>query len=676
MKSKKLLTFISIALMTAACHNTAKLSPGIKLSDMDTTAVPGVDFYQYACGGWMKNNPLPDEYSRYGSFDVVAENNKVRLNELISGLATDEHKDGTVEQKIGTLYNMVMDSDRLNKEGYEPLKPVLAQINAITDKSQLPSFLADGFMTGAISGLFYPYVAADNENSNANLFQTYQGGLGLGQRDYYVNKDPETKSILADYQKHIARMLQLIGIDSVTAKANAAIVVRIETEIAQAAYSNVQLRDPHANYNKISVDSLQSMTPAFNWKEYIKGLGISTDTVSVGQIPQMKEVGKILQDEPLENLKAYFTWQVVDGAASHLNDEFYTANFDFYSKRLSGVKAQKPRWKRAVTTVNGVLGEAVGQMYVKKYFPPEAKERMLELVKNLQVALGQRIDAQTWMGDSTKALAHEKLNSFYVKVGYPDKWRDYSGLKIDSSISYYENLARASRFENEYEFSFMGKPVDKTRWGMTPQTVNAYYNPQTNEICFPAGILQYPFFDMEADDAFNYGAIGVVIGHEMTHGFDDQGSQFDKNGNLKNWWTKEDREKFDAQTKALALFFDSIEVAPGVHANGEFTLGENIADHGGLNISFQAFENATKDTKLGNKLGFTPEQRFFLAYAGVWANNIRSKEILQRVKTDPHSLGRWRVDGALPQINAWYDAFNITSDSPMWVAPEKRVNIW
>ena len=381
-------------------------------------------------------------------------------------------------------------------------------------------------------------------------------------------------------------------------------------------------------------------------------------------------------EESIDDLRTYFIWQVINSSASFLSDEISSANFDFYGKVLSGKQEQSPRWKRAVSIVNGTLGEAVGQMYVAKYFPPEAKERMIQLVKNLQISLGERIENLTWMGDSTKTKALEKLNTFYVKIGYPDKWRDYSGLKIDSKLSYYENLSNASEFEDAYSMSFIDKPVDKDKWYMTPQTVNAYYNPSTNEICFPAGILQYPFFDMNADDAFNYGAIGVVIGHEMTHGFDDQGCQFDKDGNLNNWWTADDKKEFDKRAQVLVDYFNAIEVAPGVFANGQFTLGENIADHGGLQVSFQAMKNATKESPLDTIDGLSPEQRFFLAYANVWAGNIREEEILVRTKGDPHSLGRWRVNGALPHVSAWYEAFGVTEESPMYLAPEKRVSIW
>ena len=424
------------------------------------------------------------------------------------------------------------------------------------------------------------------------------------------------------------------------------------------------------------MDELKALVPQFDWDAYFAARHISTNQISVSQKEHLQEVGKMMEEESVEDLRTYFIWQVIDNAASYLSDEISAANFDFYGKTLSGKQEQSPRWKRAVSIVNGTLGEAVGQMYVAKYFPPEAKERMVNLVKNLQASLGERIDNLEWMSDETKAKAREKLATFYVKVGYPDKWRDYSGLTIDPSLSYYENLKRASDFEDAYELSFIDQPVDRDKWYMTPQTVNAYYNPSTNEICFPAGILQYPFFDMQADYAMNYGAIGVVIGHEMTHGFDDQGCQFDKDGNLNNWWTAEDKEKFDARTKVMADYFDAIEVAPGVHANGRFTLGENIADHGGLQVSFNAFKHAMEEHPLDTIDGFSPEQRFFLAYANVWAGNIRDEEILVRTKGDPHSLGRWRVNGALPHIGAWYEAFHVTESSPMYVAPENRVSIW
>lgn len=673
----KHLSIIALALVMTACSKKVTQTTGIDLTNLDTTAVPQNDFYQFACGGWMEKHPLTAEYSRFGSFDKLAEDNRKQLNGLIEELAQQPNKtQGSIEQKIGDLYNLAMDSARLNAEGCQPIQATLGKIGALTDKAQLATLLPELYMNGEGGRLFYVYVDADAKNSSMNLLQTYQGGYALGEREYYLDNDEHTAEIRAKYQEHVAKMFELCGFTPEQAKNNAAAVLRIETRLATAAFDNVTLRDPQLNYNKMSMADLKALVPQIDWDAYWNGLGIQTDEISVGQVKHLQEVGKIIESEPLADIVAYLQWQTIDGAASYLSDALSAQNFEFYGKVLSGKEAQTPRWKRAVDVVNGTLGEAVGQMYVAKYFPPEAKQRMLDLVKNLQISLGERIQNLEWMGDTTKARAQEKLDAFYVKIGYPDKWRDYTALEINPSESYYANLKHASRFENEYNFSFVNKPVDKNRWYMTPQTVNAYYNPSTNEICFPAGILQYPFFDMNADDAFNYGAIGVVIGHEMTHGFDDQGCQFDKDGNLHNWWTAEDKANFDARTKVMADYFDAIEVAPGVHANGRFTLGENIADHGGLQVSYQAFKNATKEAPLDTVDGFSPEQRFFLAYANVWAGNIRPEEILVRTKGDPHSLGRWRVNGALPHINAWYEAFGVTEDSPMYVAPENRVSIW
>lgn len=673
----KHLSIIALALVMTACSKKVAQTTGIDLTNLDTTAVPQNDFYQFACGGWMEKHPLTAEYSRFGSFDKLAEDNRKQLNGLIEELAQQPNRtQGSIEQKIGDLYNLAMDSARLNADGCQPIRTTLEKIGATTDKAQLAALLPELYMNGEGGRFFYVYVDADAKNSSMNLLQTYQGGYALGEREYYLDNDEHTAEIRAKYQEHVAKMFELCGFTPEQAKNNAAAVLRIETRLATAAFDNVTLRDPQLNYNKMPMADLKALVPQIDWDAYWNGLGISTDEISVGQVKHLQEVGKIIESEPLANIIAYLQWQTIDGAAPYLSDALSAQNFEFYGKVLSGKEAQAPRWKRAVDVVNGTLGEAVGQMYVAKYFPPEAKQRMLDLVKNLQISLGERIQNLEWMGDTTKARAQEKLDAFYVKIGYPDKWRDYTALEINPSESYYANLKHASRFENEYNFSFVNKPVDKDRWYMTPQTVNAYYNPSTNEICFPAGILQYPFFDMNADDAFNYGAIGVVIGHEMTHGFDDQGCQFDKDGNLHNWWTAEDKANFDARTKVMADYFDAIEVAPGVHANGRFTLGENIADHGGLQVSYQAFKNATKEAPLDTVDGFSPEQRFFLAYANVWAGNIRPEEILVRTKGDPHSLGRWRVNGALPHINAWYEAFGVTEDSPMYVAPENRVSIW
>lgn len=452
--------------------------------------------------------------------------------------------------------------------------------------------------------------------------------------------------------------------------------MRIETQLAKAAYDNIKLRDPYANYNKMSIEELQKLVPNINWTLFFETLGVDTNQqISISQKEHLAEVGKIIESESIENQKAFFEWNVINSAASYLSDDIYMVNFDFFGRVLSGKQEPQARWKRAVSTVDGALGEAVGQMYVKKYFPAEAKARMLELVSNLQSSLKDRISALEWMGSDTKEKAIDKLNSFHVKIGYPDKWKDYTTLQIEKD-SYWANIKRANEFSTAENFSKLGTTVDKDEWFMTPQTVNAYYNPTSNEICFPAGILQYPFFDMNADDAFNYGAIGVVIGHEMTHGFDDQGRQFDKEGNLKDWWTAEDAEQFDERAAKLADFYDKIEVAPGVFANGKFTLGENIADQGGLQVSYDAFKKATKDNPLTEKDGFTADQRFFLAYSNVWAGNVRDEEVLKRTKTDPHSLGKWRVNGALPHVEAWYQAFNIQPEDELYLAPEERAVVW
>ena len=667
-----------LALAVAAGCDSKKeavMTSGIDLTNLDTTAVQGADFYQYACGGWMKKHPLTNEYSRFGSFDMLAENNREQLKGLIVEIAAGQNAQGTIGQKIGDIYNLAMDSVKLNADGVTPIQADLEKIASVKDKSEIVPLMAELAHSGVFP-YFSFYVGADIMDSKSNLFQLYQGGISLSEKEYYLDNDAVTVNIRNKYKEHIVKMFQLAGFDEAAAKKKMEAVMDIETRIAKASFSAVEQRNPAANYHKMSLDELKKEIPGIDWDAFLNGIGVKGVTeLSVSQVEPIKEVEKIINSLPVENQIAYMQWSLIDRAAGYLSDDLVAQNFDFYGKTLSGKQTNQPRWKRAVSTVNGVLGEAVGQMYVEKYFPAAAKERMVQLVKNLQTALGERIRNLEWMGDSTKIKAIEKLNSFYVKVGYPDKWRDYTGLNIEKD-SYWANVKRATEFELDYMLSKAGKPVDRDEWGMTPQTVNAYYNPTTNEICFPAGILQYPFFDMNADDAFNYGAIGVVIGHEMTHGFDDQGRQFDKDGNLKDWWTAEDAKRFEERAQVMVNFFDSIQVLPGLNANGSLTLGENIADHGGLQVSFQAFKNATRDAPLPVKDGFTPEQRFFLSYAGVWAGNIRDEQIRLQTKSDPHSLGRWRVNGALPQIGAWYDAFGIKEGDPMYLAPEKRVSIW
>lgn len=678
MNLTKYLSFAAICLMTAGCSTgkqKAELTAGIKLANLDTTALPGNSFYQYACGGWVESHPLSPEYSRYGIFTELDENNRKQIQSLIEELAAAQHEAGSVAQKVGDLYRIAMDSVKLNQEGVTPLKADLEQIAALNDKKDVYALLANLRKQG-VGAYLAVYVGADEMNSSMNAVQTYQSGLSMGERDYYLATDSSTTAIREAFRQHVQKMYRLAGFDEATAQKGMEIVMDVETRLAKAFRSRTELRDPHANYNKMSMEEIKKNYPTFNWDVYLSEMGLKdVQEIIVGQPASLAEAAKILDTLPADQQSLYLQWKLIDAAAGYLNDEMAQQNFDFYDRTISGAQEMQPRWKTAVSVVSSALGEAVGQMYVEKYFPAAAKERMVALVKNLQASLSERINNLAWMSDETKQKAQEKLATFHVKVGYPDKWKDYSTLEIKDD-SYWNNIKRANLWGYAEMVAKAGKPVDKDEWLMTPQTVNAYYNPTTNEICFPAGILQYPFFDMEADDAFNYGAIGVVIGHEMTHGFDDQGRQYDKDGNLKDWWTEEDAKNFEERANVMVAFFDSIEVAPGVHANGRMTLGENIADHGGLQVSFQAFKNATAAAPLEVKEGFTPEQRFFLAYANVWANNIRPEAILQLTKIDVHSLGKWRVDAALPHIAAWNEAFGITEKDPMFVPVEKRVSIW
>ena len=668
--------FATLAMASCTGQKNATNTSGIDLANMDTTVAAGTDFFRYACGGWNDAHPLTAEYSRFGTFDELAENNQKQIRELIEGLAAQQNEAGTTAQKVGDLYKLAMDSVTLNEQGVTPIKPMLDKIAALTDKAQIITTSAELMRYQGVGTYFSCYVYADPKNSALNIFQMSQGGINLGEKTYYLDTDSITENIRNEYKKYIGKLFTLAGFAEADAQQKVADVMEIETAIAKVSKTATERRDLEANYHKMSYDELKKQIKGIDWDAYLKALGIEAPAeLNVEQIEPIQEVGKLITTLPLSKHISYLQYNLLDAAASCLSDDFIAARFDFYGKVMSGRQVNQPRWKRAVNSVNGVLGELVGQMYVEKYFPAAAKERMVNLVKNLQVALGERIDAQEWMSDSTKTRAHEKLDAFHVKVGYPDKWKDYSQLEIKND-SYWANICRASEWSFNDMMGRLGKPVDKDEWLMTPQTVNAYYNPSTNEICFPAAILQPPFFNMEADDAANYGAIGVVIGHEMTHGFDDQGRQFDKDGNLKDWWAEGDAERFQERTQVMVDFFNNIEVLPGLHANGQLTLGENIADHGGLNIAYLAFQHATKDAPLEDKEGFTPEQRFFIAYATLWAGNIRDEQIRVYTKIDPHSLGEWRVNGALPHIQAWYDAFNITPEDPLYVAPEKRVNIW
>ena len=681
MKIKIMLHAMTFAAVLASCQTNGESSQksGIDLANLDSTYLPGTDFYMFATGGWQKAHLLTDEYSRYGSFDVLQENNNKQLRELIEGVAAQQNEKGSVAQKIADLYNSAMDSVALNEHGLDEMAAFLAcdgyqtsaQITQDWLKQVWPKMLRQG-----VDGLMGFYIGADEKDSKNNILSIVQGGLTLGQKDYYLDQDPETAKIREAYVAYIRQLVSHVGFGETDAARISDDVMRIETRLAKASKSMTELRDPEANYHKMSYDQLKKDFAGIDWDAYLHIFGISgLKDVIVGQPEAIHEVEKILAEETPEALQNVYLWHAIDMAAGYVDDESRNLSFAFWGTALSGKTQDRPRWKRAVSSVEGCLGEALGQLYVAKYFPPAAKERMEKLVANLQQALGERIDVQDWMSDETKKVAHEKLDAFYVKVGYPDKWTDYSTLQIGNS--YLQNILSCKEWAiQDMIAKHLNKPVDKDEWYMTPQTVNAYYNPTTNEICFPAGILQPPFFDMEADDAFNYGAIGVVIGHEMTHGFDDQGSKYDKNGNLSQWWTEEDTKRFNERIQVMRDYHDSIEVLPGLHSNGSLTLGENMADHGGLMVAYQAFVNATAQAPLSDKDGFTPAQRFFLAYANVWGQNIRDEEIRKRVKSDPHSLGKWRVNGQMPHMDAWYEAFGITEQDPMFVPKEKRVTIW
>ena len=677
MKQLLILPLVAGALATGCAPKPgAEKSLAIDPSNMDTTVACGDDFYEYACGGWIKKNPLKPEYARYGSFDVLAENNQKQMRELIGELEKAENEPGSVAQKVGDLYKMGLDSVRLNREGVFPVLEALKNIASVSDKEGFATLIAQMHKEGS-SPFFQLYVGADEKNSSMNIVSLYQSGMSMGDRDYYLLEDSANVKIRDAYKKYINKLFILAGYSPEKAAAAEKTVMDIETELAKVAFSRIETRDPLKNYNKMSMSDFLKQMNGFDWKTYFSALGLdSLNEINPNQLPFIKGMDALVGKLTPEEMQDYLIFKQLNASSSYLSDDFVQARFDFYGKVLSGQQELKPRWKRSLSVTDGALGEALGEMYVAKYFPPEAKERMLKLVENLKVSLGQHIDSLEWMSAETKVKAKEKLATFYVKIGYPDKWRDYSKLTIDPKKSYWDNVREAAVFESDYMLNDVNKPVDKTRWLMSPQTVNAYYNPTTNEICFPAGILQPPFFYMDADDAVNYGGIGVVIGHEMTHGFDDQGRQYDKDGNLKDWWTAEDAKQFNMRADKLADQYSRIIVLDTVHANGRFTLGENIADHGGLRVSYTAFKNATKGQDLEPIDGFTPDQRFYLAYAGLWAQNIRDEEILRLTKIDPHSLGKWRVNAALRNLESFFQTFGITEKDSMYMKVEDRVTIW
>ncbi|MGF0097160.1 M13 family metallopeptidase [Prevotella sp. SGI.027] len=671
--------FPIMMLMVAPTMGMAQSKSGLVEANFDKSVRPADDFYQFATGGWQKKHPLPAAYSRFGSFDQLAEDNNKRINTILGELQKKTYKKGTMEQKLSDFYKLAMDADRRNKEGIKPVKPLLDEMEAAKTKKDLEQlqlkYAAQGY--GVACGT---YFAADEKNVTMNILNVSQSGLTLGQKDYYLNNDAATVAIRDEYKKHIARMFSLYGFDEAQAQAKADVIFKTETALALISKSMTELRDPQANYNKMTLKEFKANYPNINLEGMANAEGVKSEyiqTMVVGQPSFLEGYDKLSAAATAYDLRALMEWDVIMSSSSYLTDAIREANFNFFGKTMSGRKEDYPLWKRATNQVEAQMGEALGKMYVARYFPESSKKKMESLVRNLQIALGQRIDAQTWMSDTTKAEAHKKLDKFYVKIGYPNKWRDYSKLNIDPAKSFYENVMACRQFAHDNHIAERaGKPVDRDEWFMTPQTVNAYYNPTTNEICFPAGILQYPFFDPKADEAFNYGAIGVVIGHEMTHGFDDQGRQYDANGNMNDWWTANDAKGFNERADMYADFFSNINVLPDLKANGRFTLGENLADHGGLQVSFLAYKNATAKKPLKNKDGFTPDQRFFLAYAGVWGQNITEQEIRNRVKRDPHALGKWRVNGALPHIDAWYEAFNVKEGDKLFIPKKNRLDLW
>ena len=633
------------------------MSTGINMNEIETSVNPADDFFDYATLRWRRANPIPDDYTRYGVFDVLHDTNLKRVREIA------ENDNG----KIGMLYKITMDESRLNNDGITPVKKYFDEIDAIKRKDELPEYL--GKIHGFISSFWDDGVALDERDSEHYLYNIGQGGTGLS-RDYYFDDDARTKDIRKKYIEFIAAQLKNFGL-----RADAKKIYALEERMAKSFHTKEVLRDPHANYHKMSRDEFMRDFVGFDWKKYFDARGANAAKfINVGQPGAIHESIKIINDTDLDLIKSYLKYRVILAADGFLDDKTYDISFDFFNRTMSGQKEKKPRWKRAVATLDGTIGEEIGRLYVEKYFPADAKKRMENLVENLRRAYKMRIEKLDWMSAETRERAIEKLDAFTAKIGYPDKWRDYSKLNLDEQISLFENMMRVAKFEDDFWMEKIGQEKDESIWYMNAHEINAYYDPSTNEICFPAGILQPPFFDMVADDAFNYGAIGAIIGHEMTHGFDDMGRHFDANGNMRDWWTPEDADAFTARAGVMRKFFDNILVAPNTHANGEFTLGENLADYGGVTIAYTAYKNFGRGS--ATVQNFTPDMRFFIAYAGAWAGTIRPEQVLVQTKTNEHSLNRWRVNGILPHIDAWYDAFGVTQKDRMYIAPEKRVRLW
>ena len=675
---KKLTFILASALLMTACATTQSEKqegvPAIDKTNFDESIVRNDDFYQWATGGWQEKNPLKPEYSRYGSFDVLRENNEIRINDLFNEMTKSEAEFGSVEQKISDLYKMGLDEERLNAEGAEPIRKALDYILSINSREELISKIANLHIDG-IGAFFYSYPAADLEDSNMTILYMEQGGLGMGNRDYYT--EAENAQLKAGYRTYLSKIFALAGVEGDIEKM-VDNVLAIEDRLAAKHWTNVECRDIVKGYNPYTFEAFKAQYKGVDWDAYFRAMGVrKIEKIVVSQPSSFANTLATLKSASLDELRAYVAAHYISSAASYLSEDFAVASFEFFGKEMSGTEEIRPRWKRAMSVPNSILSEAVGQMYVAKYFPESEKARVEEMVANIQKAFSKHIEALDWMGQDTKAKAQEKLAAFTVKIGYPNKWKDYSTLTVDPAKSYWANVVEANRWYTADEMSQVGKPVDREKWLMSPQTVNAYYMPTTNEICFPAAILQPPFYNPNADDAVNYGAIGVVIAHEMTHGFDDQGSQFDKDGNMKDWWTAEDRAAFEKKTQVLVDQFNAIEILPGLYADGKFSLGENIADQGGLRLAFTGLTDyAWAEGRPADIDGFTGEQRFYIGYATLWAQNITDKEKENLTKNDVHSLGRNRVNATLRNIQSWYDAFDIKEGDAMFMPVEERVIIW
>jgi putative endopeptidase len=682
MKNIYKITALIIVLLVCSRAYSQTLSSnkgrGIILENMDTSVDPSVDFYAYANGGWIKTNPVPPEYSRWGSFDQIAEDNRVILKAILEeAAAMNNAPRGSNMQKIGDLFYSAMNEEAIERAGYSPLQKDFDMIGGIQNKEDLLKTMS--YMHSFwVSSAFGMWSGQDDKSSQDVVLNINQGGLSLPDRDYYFREDSKSKRIREEYIKYITQMFELLGDDPATAKANADIVFKLETRYAAASKTRVEMRDPEKTYNKFTIAELRSLMPDFNWDVYLAGVGVDKSSLSKGIIVSnpsfLVEINKMLTDVPMDEWKTLLRWKLINSAADNLSSPFRNANFHFYETVLSGVTEQEPRWKIAQGKVSGAMGEALGQLFIEKKFSPESKERVLKMVGNIREALGERIKQLDWMSDATKQRALEKLGTFKVKIGYPDKWRDFSALELDRGILA-DNMRRSAMFSFRRNMNKLGKPVED-EWFMNPQTVNAYYSSSKNEIVFPAGILQPPFFDPEADDAVNYGGIGAVIGHEITHGFDDQGRKYDAYGNMTDWWTEQDAKNYTERANKIAEQYSGYNAIDSFYVNGDLTLGENIADLGGLTISYLAFKKTPQFQSGGKIDGFTPTQRFFIGYAQIWRQNIRDDELMMRLTTDVHSPGKFRVIGPLSNMDEFEEAFGLKEGSPMMRQKNERVRIW